>query len=179
MKKWKRSLLVVCFVFLVIQVSGCGASGHGHEVLFLEDGNGNAIYFGMTRSDAKEILGVGEIFIGEMYEYNRGIRILYRGDTAVLVQASQPGWKTFADAEIGVTTKVQLQEHEIFNQYANSLAQSHIYDLFFDESFTPQTATEDGTWAYVLSFQFIRNNAGDYVVDTILFADQTAAMMLQ
>jgi len=170
MKKKIKCLSPLLLILLAFLFVGCNTSETEHGILSVQDGNGNVLYFGMSRSDAEETLGAGEEWFGAVYRYDYETSVLYRDDSAVSISVSSPGWRTYNGIEIGTTTREQLLEKYDFEILSD---QYRDFSVFLDNNLEP---TDEEEWKYVLTF-FVDQN--DDVVIGIIFADWSAATRLE
>ncbi|MFC5532363.1 hypothetical protein [Cohnella yongneupensis] len=110
----KKSWLIVIMGVIVL-LAGCGgndfkpnAFSKADACIVKSDSHSKKVCYGDTRTKAEKVLGDGEEFVGEYYEYENGVVIGYRKNKVVAIslrEESEGEYSTARGAEAGMEEK--------------------------------------------------------------------------
>ena len=132
-----KSLVLVLFLTSLV-LSGCSSSSEKDSIsksdlCIIHIDSGKEVCYGMNRSEAEKVLGNGKQSVPG-YEYDFGVKILYRKDTIAgiqLIDDSKGVFKTAGGAEVGMS-KSEIKKL-YGDKYALELAE-HNLDYYYDSS---------------------------------------------
>ncbi|GEM_PF-4621487 len=104
----KLYAMFIVLVFSAIVLTGCNSSeGIAHkDIGIVKAGNkGDAVQYGMSRSDTEKVLGNGELVGKTLTKYDNGVSVVFRDDKVVAIgleTGSEEIYTTTSGAKIGM-----------------------------------------------------------------------------
>lgn len=173
MKVCKSMLLLLVSLFLVTGCVSTNANISAEDMAVVKSSDKKAVVkYGMSRSDAENILGKGEkTFLG--FEYNDGVIVMYRDDQVVGVSLSEDSKGIYTTSNnIGIG----MLEDDIKKQYgdqymadqSNGGFLTYYYDTdgkaFLKDKSPTSITQENSQKIYVITIAFDENGYADRIM---------------
>lgn len=173
MKVYSSMLLFIVSLFLVTGCASTSANISAEDLTIIKSIDKNDfVKYGMSRSDAENILGKGEkTFLG--FEYNDGVTIMYRDDQVAGIALSEDAKGIYTTSNnIGIG----MLEDDIKKQYgdqymadqSNGGFLTYYYDTenkaFLKDKSPTSITQENSQKIYVITIAFDENGYADRIM---------------